>query len=169
MDRKRLGARIGRFVLFVLLLLTLAFAWGASGQDSMESSRLSEAVRLFLERLLHISIDPFLLRKAAHFSEYGLLGAEIAGILRLTGGKGALGALSGRNLLDMPLLGLAAAAVDETIQVFSWRGSSLIDVWIDTAGFATGFFGMALVLALCRAAWRALRRGRADAEGKERI
>ena len=36
--------------------------------------------------------------------------------------------------------GLAVACIDETIQIFTpGRASSLIDVWIDTAGFALGF------------------------------
>jgi len=36
--------------------------------------------------------------------------------------------------------GLAVACIDETIQIFTpGRASSLIDVWIDTSGFALGF------------------------------
>ena len=35
--------------------------------------------------------------------------------------------------------GFAAACIDETIQIFTpGRASSLIDVWIDTSGFALG-------------------------------
>lgn len=46
----------------------------------------------------------------------------------------------GRNLLDFPLIGMLCAVTDETIQIFSGRGSLVSDVWIDTAGFSTGFF-----------------------------
>ena len=35
--------------------------------------------------------------------------------------------------------GMAVACIDETIQIFTpERASSLIDVWIDTSGFALG-------------------------------
>ena len=46
----------------------------------------------------------------------------------------------GRNFLDFSLIGMLCAVTDETIQIFSGRGSLVSDVWIDTAGFSTGFF-----------------------------
>ena len=37
------------------------------------------------------------------------------------------------------LFGMIVACIDETIQIFTpERASSLIDVWIDTSGFALG-------------------------------
>ena len=38
------------------------------------------------------------------------------------------------------IVSLHCAVTDETIQIFSGRGSLVSDVWIDTAGFSTGFF-----------------------------
>ena len=80
------------------------------------------------------------LRKAAHFSEYGLLGVEFSLLLGLQHDKNGKNLQCGRNLLDFPLIGMLCAVTDETIQIFSGRGSLVSDVWIDAAGFSTGFF-----------------------------
>ena len=92
------------------------------------------------ERLLHTELSEFLLRKAAHFSEDGLLGVEFSLLLGLQYDKNGKNLQHGRNLLDFPLIGMLCAVTDETIQIFSGRGSLVSDVWIDTAGFSTGFF-----------------------------
>ena len=105
-----------RWVLGILIALTLAFIWSNSMQSRAVSGGMSGSLKTWLEQLLHTEISEFLLRKAAHFSEYGFLGVEFS-----------------------LLLGLCAVT-DETIQIFSGRGSLVSDVWIDTAGFSTGFF-----------------------------
>ena len=116
-----------RWVLGILIALTLAFIWSNSMQSRAVSGGMSGSLKTWLEQLLHTEISEFLLRKAAHFSEYGLLGVEFSLLL-------------GRNLLDFPLIGMLCAVTDETIQIFSGRGSLVSDVWIDAAGFSTGFF-----------------------------
>ena len=93
---------------------------------------LSAAVVAFLSRFLPSfsgEMGHTLLRKLAHFSEFACLGLLMGTTLRFYG----------KPVFRATGLGLAAACVDETIQVFvPGRASSLIDVWIDTAGFATG-------------------------------
>ena len=111
-----------RWVLGILIALTLAFIWSNSMQSRAVSGGMSGSLKTWLEQLLHTEISEFLLRKAAHFSEYGK------------------NLQCGRNLLDFPLIGMLCAVTDETIQIFSGRGSLVSDVWIDTAGFSTGFF-----------------------------
>ena len=101
---------------------------------------MSGSLKTWLEQLLHTEISEFLLRKAAHFSEYGLLGVEFSLLLGLQYDKNGKNFQYGRNLLDFPLIGMLCAVTDETIQIFSGRGSLVSDVWIDTAGFSTGFF-----------------------------
>ena len=121
-----------------LLIAVLAFIWGnslTSGEDSGNlSGSIMEWINAFLrldesgaERLHH------LIRKMAHFTEFACLG------LLLTWQFGMIGEKKG-HLVCMPLFcGMAAACVDETIQVFTPdRGPSLIDVWIDTAGVTAG-------------------------------
>ena len=122
-----------KHILTVLIGLNLALIWGNSLMDAQNSNAVSGGVLAFLGRFL-----PFLLteaghaflRKAAHFSEFALLGLLFCGRHRLV-----------RNETPVHLLGfgMAVACIDETIQIFTpGRASSLIDVWIDTSGFALG-------------------------------
>lgn len=120
-------------ILTLLILLNLALIWGNSLLPGIRSEAVSGGVLAFLGRFL-----PFLmteaghtfLRKAAHFSEFALLGLLFGGRHRLV-----------RRETPPHLMGfgLAVACIDETIQIFTpGRASSLIDVWIDTSGFALG-------------------------------
>ena len=121
-------------VLNVLIGLNLALIWGNSLMNAQASNNVSGGVLAFLGSFL-----PFLLteaghtflRKAAHFSEFALLGL-------LTSGRSGLNAKPvSPGLMGF---GLAVACIDETIQIFTpGRASSLLDVWIDAAGFALGF------------------------------
>ena len=120
-------------ILTLLILLNLALIWGNSLLTAAESGAVSGGVLAFLGRFL-----PFLLteaghtflRKAAHFSEFALLGLLFCGRYRL---------VRRETPLHLMGFGLAVACIDETIQIFTpGRASSLIDVWIDTAGFALG-------------------------------
>ena len=129
-----------RWVLGILIALTLAFIWSNSMQSRAVSGGMSGSLKTWLEQLLHTEISEFLLRKAAHFSEYGLLGVEFSLLLGLQYDKTGKNFQHGRNLLDLPLIGMLCAVTDETIQIFSGRSSLVSDVWIDTAGFSTGFF-----------------------------
>lgn len=134
-----------RWVLGILIALTLAFIWSNSMQSRAVSGGMSGSLKTWLEQLLHTEISEFLLRKAAHFSEYGLLGVEFSLLLGLQHDKNGKNFQHGRNLLDFPLIGMLCAVTDETIQIFSGRGSLVADVWIDTAGFSTGFFLIVLL------------------------
>jgi len=91
-------------------------------------------VLAFLGRFLPVLLTEAghtFLRKAAHFSEFALLGLLCCGRNRLVKGEVP------PHLMGF---GLAVACIDETIQIFTPdRASSLIDVWIDTSGFALGF------------------------------
>ncbi len=126
--------------LLTLIALNLALIWGNSLMTGLESGDLSGGIVEFLGKLipwLATEAGHTFIRKAAHFSEFCLLGLLMSGY-RLSCGTRLSPALLG--------LGLATACIDETIQIFvPGRGSSLIDVWIDTAGFTTG---LALVLIL---------------------
>ena len=120
-------------LLTLLIILNLSFIWGNSLMNAVESEDLSGGVRAWIGQFF-----PFLLtdaghnflRKAAHFSEFCLLGALVSA-RRIAEGEAPKLSLSG--------FGLTVACIDETIQLYvPGRASSLIDVWIDTAGFVTG-------------------------------
>ena len=120
-------------ILTILIAANLALIWGNSLLPGESSGAISGGVLAFLGRFL-----PFLLteaghtflRKAAHFSEFALLGLLYSGRHRLT---------KGETPAHLMLFGLTVACIDETIQIFTpERASSLIDVWIDASGFALG-------------------------------
>lgn len=130
----------------LLLILNLAFIWGNSMLSAEQSQAFSDWVKALLSRPFGSggseSGGSGTLRKVAHFSEFASLGLLLAWLASMAGERGIHG-------WAMPLFGgMAAACVDETIQVFvPNRGPGLIDVWIDTAGAATG---ITLFILLCR-------------------
>ena len=121
-------------ILTILLCLNLALIWGNSLLPGSSSDAVSGGVLAFLGRFLPVLLTETghtFLRKAAHFSEFALLGLLFCGRHRLAK-QGTPPHLMG--------FGLAVACIDETIQIFTpGRASSLIDVWIDASGFALGF------------------------------
>ena len=120
-------------MLTLLVGLNLALIWGNSLLPATSSSAISGGVLAFLGQYLPFLLTESahtLLRKAAHFSEFALLGLLYCGRHRLS---------KGETPPHLMLFGLTAACIDETIQIFTpGRSSSLIDVWIDASGFALG-------------------------------
>lgn len=134
-------------VLLILLFCNLGFIWGNSLVSRADSHDLSLNVLHILPGFLQ-SIIPgeasllHLVRKAAHFTEFACLGGLSAGLLAVF-----------QKVLFHPVVhlffgGFFVAALDETIQIFSNRGSQLQDVWLDFAGFSTGLFLVLLVRAI---------------------
>lgn len=126
-----------------LLCLTLIFIWGNSMMPGAVSERFSRWIGELFGGMgipVNESEDGHgLLRKLAHFSEFACLGLLLCWRIGMAGEKG-------KQLVRLTLAGaLTAACVDETIQVFTPdRGSSLIDVWIDTSGAAVGMIFLIL-------------------------
>ena len=123
-----------KHLLTILICLNLALIWGNSMMTGVDSVAVSggvlELLGRFIPALLTEAGHTFL-RKAAHFSEFALLALLFCGRYRLVHRS------TPSHLISF---GLAVACIDETIQIFTpGRASSLIDVWIDTAGFALGF------------------------------
>ena len=129
----------------ILIIGILCFIWGNSLLPGEDSGDLSGFVGMMLQKLL-----PFLdlqsptglhlLRKAAHFSEFAALGMSFTWLYGMLSKKRLWGIL-------LPLLcGAGAAAIDETIQLFSPdRGPSIRDVGIDTCGVIAGIAVLILV------------------------
>lgn len=134
-------------VLTVLLLANLCFIWGNSLVSRSDSHDLSVGVLGFLpgflrdlfpdqEQLVHI------VRKAAHFTEFACLGGLSCGLLSATR------AVKRHPFFHVWAGGFFAAAIDETIQIFTGRGSQLQDVWLDFAGFSAGLLAVLVVRAV---------------------
>ena len=122
-----------KHILSILIVLNLALIWGNSMLTGLSSEAVSGGLLSFLGRFLPVLLTEAghtFLRKAAHFSEFALLGLLYCGRHRLVKGEAPV------HLMGF---GLAVACIDETIQIFTpGRASSLIDVWIDASGFALG-------------------------------
>ena len=125
-------------ICLLLIAANLAFIWGNSLMTGADSGALSGGILAWINSVLGLGEEGaellhLLIRKGAHFAEFACLGMLLAWHFGMADVNGAaLGAF--------PLLvGLLAACTDETIQIFvDGRGSSLIDVWVDTFGVLTG-------------------------------
>ncbi len=122
-------------ILTILLLLLLAFIWGQSLMSAEESTAESDWVLELATPVLELfvgkgNVTDHLVRKLAHFSEYAALGAVL--LLRFGWERNR------KRRLVCVHLGLCAALIDETLQLFSGRGSQLPDVWLDFGGVIFG-------------------------------
>ena len=115
-------------------VLIIAFIWIHSAMPASESSAESGYFLSLIESVIGSGIiTEHMLRKAAHFTEYMLLGIAACYDARRLGMKGFFSAV-----LPMYLC-LFTAVVDESIQLFSsGRSSLLTDVWIDHSGSLIG-------------------------------
>ena len=144
-------------ILFLLLILTLGFIWGHSCMpqtvSAAESASITELVEPVLELVVGAgNVTDHLVRKLAHFSEFAVLGAELALLL----------AAKKTGVIHACAFGLLAGFVDETIQIFAFRGDMISDVWLDFGG---AVFGVILASLLCLL----IRRTRKNAaDGKEK-
>ena len=133
-----------------LLIAILAFIWGNSAMPGEASGELSGWVGEFLGKILpFLSLESgtgaHILRKLAHFSEFAALGLCLGWLF---------GMLMERKSLRLALpvvCGVAAACIDETIQIFSpGRHCSIVDVGIDSGGVVTGFIVLLLWCGFCK-------------------
>lgn len=80
------------------------------------------------------AVTDFIVRKLAHFTEFAILGMLLSGIVLVRFEKPDLYHLSYALLIV-----LAAAVIDESIQLFTpGRSSQVTDVLIDTSGGLAG-------------------------------
>ena len=113
--------------------------WGNSMRTSTQSAQQSGSLLAFLTPwLTALGIHPegfhTILRKMAHFSEYGLLGVLWTFELWLGPHREKR-----RGTMERLSLCMLTAFLDETIQLFvPGRSGEIRDVWIDTAGAWTG-------------------------------
>lgn len=121
----------------------LCFIWG----NSLLSKEISGAISHFFADFM--SGDGtvgeeghYLVRKAAHLTEFAILGA----VFLLLSGEYTKD--SAKRALSSIIVGVCVPLIDETIQIFSNRGSALSDVWIDALGYAIGTLLTATVIFL---------------------
>lgn len=151
--------RKSRRALFAILSLAeLGFIFHNSLQGSGASNATSREVAALLTPGLNaagrIEEETFhvLIRKMAHFAEFGALGVSFAGVSLNMEWSGK------RKWIAPVLAALAAAITDETIQHFTGRTSALRDVLIDWSGAVCGVFFVMLAVHL----WRGIKTKRRD-------
>ena len=122
-----------KIILIVLIALTVAFIFGQSMLPPEKSGAVSDKVGDTLEEIIppETPVGGFVqknVRKLAHFVEFFVLGIFVSAyvVFFLPKIKYALHTLPAAFIL---------ASLDETIQIFSGRGPSIRDVWIDFSGF----------------------------------
>ena len=137
--------RTWRVALWVLVGLTAAFILSRSMRGKVASDGESQWVTDLLREIFHSdSISHAFVRKLAHFTEFFILGAELSGLLWLERRR------SVQSYLNILFAGELCALLDETVQIFSGRGPSVADVWLDTAGATCGIFLLLGIRVLCR-------------------
>ena len=125
-----------RRVFLILAALWLCFIWGQSFLSADLSRAESGRVLALLQRILP-GLTAHMVRKAAHFTEYAVLGALLFG---------AFPQRTRAALTGVLFASLLAAVTDETIQLYSaGRSVQITDVWLDFAGAALGYLAMRLL------------------------
>ena len=125
--------RILRIVLIVLILATLAFIWHNSLLPRDESQENSLDIVDLLTPILgpligEENVTDHFIRKLAHFTEFSVLGAEMACLSLLLTKRRIHG------MMHCLFAGLLAAAIDESLQLLNDRGSQVQDVLLDFGG-----------------------------------
>ena len=128
-----------RLFLTLLLIATVCFIWSNSMVSREGSASLSRRITAWLNGI-GIPVTHYFVRKAAHFCEFGLLGCELMLLLGLGSG------VSLQSLSNAAFAALLTAVTDETIQIFSGRGSQVQDVVLDFSGALTGILFVSLLI-----------------------
>ena len=130
-----------RLLLRLVLIATLCFIWSNSMVGKEGSASLSRTVTAWLNGI-GIPVTEHFVRKSAHFCEFGLLGCELMLLFWLRSG------VNFQNLCNAAFAALLSAVTDETIQIFSGRGSQVQDVVLDFSGALTGILLVSLIISL---------------------
>ena len=149
-----------RLFFTVCLVATLIFIFANSADTADISGGKSEDVVAFINSLLQkiavpVRVTEHIVRKAAHFSEYMLLGFWVW----LTAWAYTVRPL--RHLAWMLFFGLLIPVTDETLQLFvPGRAGQVSDVLIDFCGVLCGLLAGALACRLAAALRRKRQKGR---------
>lgn len=144
-----------RWIWTIILILYIGFIFHNSLTPALESSRQSGSVLAMVLKAAEAVgiksgwITEHLIRKTAHYAEYGLLGIFLGITLRYYSF-----ALAMRRMVQC-WLGIMIPFVDETIQLFvEGRSGQISDVWLDMAGVFSGYVFIGILLT-----WRREKRG----------
>lgn len=126
-----------RIVLTILSISLIIFIFYNSLFDGDDSSDRSLGVLDFINNTLQsvgigLTVSHHFVRKAAHFTEFFVLGTLLFFTVRAYITK------TDKKILFAPLIGLVVASTDETIQLFvPGRAGMITDVLLDFSGVCT--------------------------------
>ena len=151
-------------VFHILLALSCAFIFSQSLPNKEASKEISLGVTGFLTPFLEPfvgkgDVTDHLVRKLAHFAEFFVFGSlsAICAVLRSRLAairRGINHAVKFQDYLNAAFLSLFTALCDETIQLFTGRGSQVADVWLDFFGALCGILAVTAIYAAIRLAQR---------------
>lgn len=138
-------------VLYITFTLSMIFVWGQSCISREESRVNSDIVVEMIKPIdelepgyrsengwTYTELSTYV-RKFAHVIEYAAVGFQLMCIFLLKGRRKLVW------YINCAFIIMLIALIDETIQIFSNRGSEIGDIWIDLAGSALGI-GVAFII-----------------------
>lgn len=135
---------VGRKVVLILAAAVIVFIFAQSLLPAEASAQESSFILRLIQGLLPESVlrskaqAHQLVRKLAHVTEFCAIGVVLTILFR-------------RRLLLPAAIGLLIALLDETIQIFTGRGASVKDIWIDFSGVVLGICIVQLVSVIIHA------------------
>jgi len=124
-------------ILLIMILATLYFIFSNSLENVAESSAKGKSVMNVVAPGLEIfvgkgNVTDHLVRKIAHFVEFGALGVELMllGIFRRR--------VHFQNITNCLFIGLASAVTDESLQMLTDRSPLVKDILLDFSGVVAG-------------------------------
>lgn len=139
---------IARVILTVLTIAAVAAIFYNSSLSAVESSEQSSPITEYINSLLaswHIplTVTQSLVRKAAHFTEYAVLGTLLTATVHLYAQKRS------RTLLLALPIGAFVAVCDELIQLFpAGRSCEVRDMLIDFCGILFAALIVTLIISV---------------------
>lgn len=149
---KKITSKKNIFFIIMLLItaLYIGFIWWRSTLSAVDSTVESLSVLGFLESIckflnLSVELTDHIVRKAAHFCEFALLGCLTLWTAYIKNKRVI------RNLMSAGFVCLAVAVADEMIQITSpGRSAEVVDVTIDFFGACAGALFFIIVLSIVK-------------------
>ncbi len=149
---KKITSKKNIFFIIMLLItaLYIGFIWWRSTLSAVDSTVESLSVLGFLESIckflnLGVELTDHIVRKAAHFCEFALLGCLTLWTAYIKNKRVI------RNLMPAGFVCLAVAVADEMIQITSpGRSAEVVDVTIDFFGACAGALFFIIVLSIVK-------------------
>lgn len=143
--------RIFFIIMTVLTVLFISFIFIHSSKNADISTDESLATMGFFQSILNalgipVSLTDYIIRKTAHFGEFGLLGVLVS--LTFYSYDKQIKNLF-KRILSVFFICLTTAITDETIQLFvPGRSGQVTDILLDFSGSFTGVIGIYIILYL---------------------